>query len=369
MPSAVEQFSSRLAVVTACGVVVEERDDGVGGTSKMSQVKSMSVPELGVYAGTSAEIVTRRGIILRAHSHERLSRDNGKIPYECENCCIASNCKALGRRAVGLQQVCKHATGNHTGWTRGEAKHTPECIKIASTTCQHALQRRAFGSSPMHLKKGAKAARDEKKATSSDSDAGGEDPFDFSALETDINTTIERLKDELSKLRAGGRFNPEVLESLRVQPEKSSNKTVRLDDVAQVIPKGRVVQIVVGEKEHVKPLSSAIQSSSLSLTPQPDPTGANPLLLVINIPPPTAESRKAVVAEAVKAGEKAGTSLRDARGKQQKKLRAMQLGKSARPDDLKKAGAGMEKVVEKGSGEVKRIVDAAKKVLEGGGGG
>ena len=58
--------------------------------------------------------------------------------------------------------------------------------------------------------------------------------------------------------------------------------------------------------------------------------------------------------------------MRDARGKQQKKLRAMQLAKSARPDDLKKAATQMEKVVEKGAVEVKRVVDSAKKVLESG---
>ena len=116
----------------------------------------------------------------------------------------------------------------------------------------------------------------------------------------------------------------------------------------------------------MKPVSSAIQASSLSLTPQPDPTGANPLLLVVNIPPPTAESRKAAVQEAAKAGEKAGTSVREARGKQQKKLRGMQLSKSARPDDLKKAGTQMEKVVEKGAAEVKRVVENARKVLESG---
>lgn len=116
--------------------------------------------------------------------------------------------------------------------------------------------------------------------------------------------------------------------------------------------------------KHLKPVSAAISSSTLSLTPQPDPTGANPLLLVINIPPPTGESRKAAVDEASKAGEKALTSIRDARGKQQKKLRAMQLAKSARPDDLKKAGTQMEKAVEVGSADVKKVVDQAKKVLE-----
>lgn len=42
----------------------------------------------------------------------------------------------------------------------------------------------------------------------------------------------------------------------------------------------------------------------------------------------------------------------------------MQLAKTARPDDLKKAGVLMEKVVEKGTGEVKKIVDGARKVLD-----
>ena len=201
-------------------------------------------------------------------------------------------------------------------------------------------------------------------------------------MEGEIAQAIERLKSDLSKLRAGGRFNPEVVENLRVQPDKSSNQTVRLSDLAQVIPKGRQVQIIVGEKDvrthlpeytihdpahktqHLKPISSSIQSSSLSLTPQPDPTGTNPLLLILNIPPPTAESRKQALDEANKAGDKAGTAVRDARGRKQKKLRAMEVGKSVRPDDLKKARAQMEKVVEKGSGDVKKVVEEKRKGLD-----
>lgn len=58
--------------------------------------------------------------------------------------------------------------------------------------------------------------------------------------------------------------------------------------------------------------------------------------------------------------------MKDARAKQQKKLRKLEVSKGARPDDLKKAGTQMEKVVEKGQGEVKRIGESAKKVLEGG---
>ncbi|KAK3067077.1 hypothetical protein LTR53_016256 [Teratosphaeriaceae sp. CCFEE 6253] len=225
---------------------------------------------------------------------------------------------------------------------------------------------RCFNTTPPLLKKGAKAARDATQSPSSSASSGSDDPSDFSALEADIATLLDRLKTDLSQLRAGGRFNTELLENLRVQVDKTSKTTVKLSDVAQVVPKGRTVQVMVGEKDHVKLVSSAIASSTLSLTPQPDPTGTNPLLLVINIPPPTADSRRAVVNEASKAGEKASTNLRDARGKQQKKIRAMQVSKTARPDDLAKAGKAMEKVVEKGTAEVKRLVDGARKALESG---
>lgn len=231
-------------------------------------------------------------------------------------------------------------------------------------------QTRLFSTSPCLHKKGnkaAKAAAQSEEAPTKSTPA--DDPTDFTALEAEITSAIERLKIDLSKLRVGGRFNPEVLENLRVQPDKNSNETVRLNDLAQIIPKGRTVQILVSEKEYVKAVTTAIVTSRTlnpALTPQPDPTGTNPLLLVVHVPPPTAESRKAAVNEAAKAGEKATVAVRDARAKQQKKLRAAEKDKSVRPDDLKKASTAMEKVVEKGQGEVKRVVDAAKKVLENG---
>lgn len=58
--------------------------------------------------------------------------------------------------------------------------------------------------------------------------------------------------------------------------------------------------------------------------------------------------------------------MRQARGAQQKKLRAMGLGRMAGWDDLKRAGVKMEKVVEGGNAEVKRVVEGARRVLESG---
>lgn len=116
--------------------------------------------------------------------------------------------------------------------------------------------------------------------------------------------------------------------------------------------------------QHVKPITSTILSSPHSLNPIPSPT--QPLELHVAVPPPTKESRLLALATASKAGEAAGHAVRQARGGQQKKLRAMGLARVVGPDDLRKAGEKMEKVVEKGSAEVKKVVDGARKVLEQG---
>jgi ribosome recycling factor len=56
--------------------------------------------------------------------------------------------------------------------------------------------------------------------------------------------------------------------------------------------------------------------------------------------------------------------MQHARAAQKKVLRAIELGRKVRPDDLKKAGVKMEKVIEKATAEVKGIVDGARRALE-----
>ena len=116
--------------------------------------------------------------------------------------------------------------------------------------------------------------------------------------------------------------------------------------------------------QHIKPITTALLSSRYSLNPTPSPH--NPLELHIPIPPPTAESRKQILDATAKCGEGAGNAVRQARSTQQKKLRAMTLARTARPDDIRKAGEKMEKVVEGGNKEVKDIVEQAKRALERG---
>lgn len=99
--------------------------------------------------------------------------------------------------------------------------------------------------------------------------AGNDDARDFSAFLGQIDKASEHLKSELSKLKAGG-LDLEAIEALRVSlgtakgnagpgpaggkgrgkgDGKAKGEVVRVGDVAQVVPRGRTVVIMVGEKD------------------------------------------------------------------------------------------------------------------------
>ena len=109
---------------------------------------------------------------------------------------------------------------------------------------------------------------------------------------------------------------------------------------------------------------SALANSSDNLNPTSSPT--DPLTITVPIPPTTKESREAAKALASKKGEEAMFALREARGAQRKRLRAMELGKQVGPDDLRRAEKEMEKLNEKAVQEGKKLVEGARKGLDGG---
>ncbi|KAI9689667.1 MAG: hypothetical protein M1820_010096 [Bogoriella megaspora] len=221
-------------------------------------------------------------------------------------------------------------------------------------------QARDFNSSLLLLKKGGKAARKEVQSQGRPLEA--DDPYDFSLLTNGIENSMNRLTSELDKLRPGGRFNPEVLEAVQVTLGKSSGgHKQRLGNLAQVVAKGRALTLLVEDKDHIKSIKSAVLGSNLNLTPQPAPD--NPNNILINLPPTTKESRDQAVQTAQKAADIAKEAIRNARQAQHKKLRQMQQNRTARPDDVKKAGDKMEKVVADATAKVNAEIERKKKVL------
>jgi ribosome recycling factor len=109
---------------------------------------------------------------------------------------------------------------------------------------------RNFSQTSIAYKKGGKATREEKNSSAAEKSSAVEDPNDFSTLEAGIQKILTRLQHELSKLRTGGRFNPELLEGVRVQLKKDNKQSIRLGDLAQVVPKGgKSIVVLVGEAD------------------------------------------------------------------------------------------------------------------------
>lgn len=122
------------------------------------------------------------------------------------------------------------------------------CTSCLPQAFRH-LNTQSFSSTTIRPKK--KARKDAERAENKFADAGiTDDPYDLSSLEDGIMKALERLQDELKKLRPGGRFNPELLEHLRVKLEKDGKGTSTLGSLAQVVPKGgRSVMVLVGDKD------------------------------------------------------------------------------------------------------------------------
>ena len=115
----------------------------------------------------------------------------------------------------------------------------------------------------------------------SSTDVAENDPFNFTDLHAGIAKAVERLQDALSKLRAGGRFNPETIETLKVPlktglPAREGTKVptqmVNVGDLAQVVPRGgRMVVVLVGEEEvrkNKRPSTAPFSTPSPCLSPR-----------------------------------------------------------------------------------------------------
>lgn len=126
---------------------------------------------------------------------------------------------------------------NRIAWTPRVTPAIPKCTA------------RQFTSSASLYKKKDKPKQKADESTTTEPESSAADPFDLTQLHDGVADALARLNHDLQKLRSGGRLNPEVIESLRVTVDKNSNETVKLGELAQVVPKGgRAVAIIMGDE-------------------------------------------------------------------------------------------------------------------------
>jgi ribosome recycling factor len=175
----------------------------------------------------------------------------------------------------------------------------------------------------------------------------------LSELRDSIAKAHEALRRELSRLRTG-RATADLLDSIRVDYYGTPTPVAQMASVT--IPEPRLLVIKPWEKGQIKAIESAIQQSSLGLTPQNDGT-------VIRLPmPPLTEQRRKDLAKAAKGhGEDSKVAIRKARHECRDMLAEIVNDGNASEDEVDRATKKMEEIVQEGVAKVDEIIATKEK--------
>lgn len=128
------------------------------------------------------------------------------------------------------------------------------------------------------------------------SDFDHEAAFDLADVDAEYARLDERHEQRLREFRAGsgGRFNPELLGQLRVQPDRESPETYPLRELASIVHRGgRSVSVLVSDAAYVKPVMSAVQNSpDFNQQPQRDPDNDLELVLRVEAEDPDDQAKR-----------------------------------------------------------------------------
>lgn len=165
-----------------------------------------------------------------------------------------------------------------------------------------------------------------------------------------MEKAIERLKHELSRLRAG-RANPAVLDQVKVD---SYGTQMPLNQVATVTaPDARLLVVKPFDRNNIAAIERAINNSQLGLNPNNDGT-----VVRVPIPPLTEERRKDLVKQVHAAGEDAKVAIRQARRDANDLIKQAEKDKDISEDDRDR---GLENIQDSTNGRVKEVDGIVKK--------
>lgn len=192
--------------------------------------------------------------------------------------------------------------------------------------------------------------------------ANPEDPLDFADVSSRLRRHDEHFREALKKMRTGGRFNPDVVGALRVQPDrKAAGVTYPLREVAQIVPRGgRAISLIAHEEAYVLPIMSAIQASAdFNQQPQRDPD--NELELVLKIEP---EKRDDLLKRAKAMCHEWRDRVRSVRQKRDKQHATWRKENLIGPDLKRTADKELDKIIKAKMAEIDEAEKEALKAVE-----
>ena len=157
--------------------------------------------------------------------------------------------------------------------------------------------------------------------------------------EEKMNASVDHLIRELGAIRAG-RANPAVLDKVTVDYYGSPTPINQIAAVA--VAEARILTISPWDRQMLKPISKAIQSSDIDINPIDDGQ-----VIRLVFPAPTEERRKQLTKEVQKLGEEAKVAVRNVRRDAMDKFKAMKKAGELTEDDQKKLEEETQKLTDK----------------------
>ncbi len=169
-------------------------------------------------------------------------------------------------------------------------------------------------------------------------------------IESSMAKAIESLKYQLTKVRTG-RAQASVLDGINVDYYGSATPVKQVGQVST--PEARLLQIQPFDRSMIAAIEKAILGANIGLTPSNDGN-----LIRIPFPALTEERRKEQVKDIKKSGEDAKVAIRNVRRDQNEVVKKAEKAKEISEDDSKKFQDEIQKITDKYTAEIDKIVAA-----------
>ena len=170
--------------------------------------------------------------------------------------------------------------------------------------------------------------------------------------EEKMTKTMKNLGGELGAIRAG-RANPHVLDRIVVDYYGTPTPIQQVANVS--VPEARMIQIQPWEKNMLKVIEKAIQTSDLGINPTNDGT-----VIRLVFPELTEERRKDLAKDVKKKGEAAKVAIRNIRRDGNDAFKKLK-GTEVSEDEIKDLGERLQKLTDKYIKDVDKEVEAKTK--------
>lgn len=169
-------------------------------------------------------------------------------------------------------------------------------------------------------------------------------------IDKSMAKAIESLKYQLTKVRTG-RAQASVLDGISVDYYGSATPVKQVGQVST--PEARLLQIQPFDRSMIAAIEKAILAANIGLTPSNDGN-----LIRIPFPALTEERRKEQVKDIKKSGEEAKVAVRNIRRDQNEVVKKAEKAKEISEDDSKKFQDEIQKMTDKFTAEIDKIVVA-----------